>query len=141
MPVIVTYHCVQLLEPAAVNKDVCLPVPDEAVGGKRKRKEDERENNVKVAKKQKPLHSEENTTTAEQEPPRRGGRTRRTQRLKTKEEEEEMKEKVEPTLKVAPIPCKDDSGVLVDDLKMESDTKRAGVFLYICNFKLIFSLL
>ncbi|XP_038132575.1 ATPase family AAA domain-containing protein 5 [Cyprinodon tularosa] len=108
-------------EPAVVSKDVCPPVLNEAVRGKRKRKGDERENNVKVAKKQKSLHSEENTSTAEQEPPRRGGRTRRTQRLKTKEEEEEMKEKLKPTLNL----CKDDSGVLVDDLKLESDTKRA----------------
>lgn len=113
------------LEAEAVTKgDSGALSPDKTVGGKRKRKEDERENNVKVAKKQKSNHAEENVPPANQEPPRRGGRTSRAQRSRMKEEEDEMKEKAKVKLKSSPIPAEDDSVIVVDDLTLETDSRR-----------------
>ncbi|XP_040919158.1 ATPase family AAA domain-containing protein 5 [Toxotes jaculatrix] len=99
-------------------------MPAEPVGGKRKRMDDEGENAVKVAKKQRGNHSGENISTPEPEPTKRGGRTRRAQRSK---QEEEAKEKVGPSNKSAPIPSKDDSVIVLDDLLLEEESVKKDV--------------
>ncbi|XP_069005351.1 ATPase family AAA domain-containing protein 5 [Embiotoca jacksoni] len=115
------------LEAEAVTKVTSTTLPTEPVGGKRKRRDDEGENTAKVVKKQRSTRSEEKVS--EPEPTKRGGRTRRAQRSSPAEEDEEevVKEKAKPSVKSAPIPCEEDSVVIIDDLVLGEDAGKKDV--------------
>ncbi|XP_022071257.2 ATPase family AAA domain-containing protein 5 isoform X1 [Acanthochromis polyacanthus] len=100
-------------EPEALTRTTSTPLPAESAGGKRKRRHDDGENTGKVAKKQRSSQSEENISTAEPEPTRRGGRTRRAQRSKLEEE----------NAKPSPIPAKEDSVLILDDVILGAGSK------------------
>lgn len=75
---------------------------------------------MKVAKKQRSNSSEENSSAAQPQPIKREARTRRARRSKA---EEETDDKAKPSVNALPIPCEEDSVIVI----LDEDTGKKGL--------------